>query len=88
MSLETNTDKVNRRLPFAIFNPDNSLIKTWNFMIGMITLWCIVYNPLRIAFGDRMEDQGILTKVDILVQVTFMVDIILGFITAIRDNET
>lgn len=64
-----------------MFFPDNSLKVLWDFLIFMCILYQCIMLPFRISFNTTVPLW--LTKIEIVIDVLFIFDVLLNFNTGI-----
>lgn len=70
----------------CIVLPSNVWHKRWDVWVVAVLLFVAITMPYRIAFYDN--DNKVWSAINVVVDVSFLLDMILTFFTAITDEET
>jgi len=82
--LETYEDSQN--IPWYIVLPESTFRQTWDLLMGLLVFYILIFLPLRFAFDDRIHSDEILNLIDMVVDVLFIVDIVIMFVSAYEHN--
>lgn len=69
-----------RNKPFYILLPHSSFRSVWDFYIGILLLYVGAFIPYRLSYLGELK--GFMKSLEIFVDISFGIDIILNFVTA------
>ena len=68
----------------CVIYPESKFIQFWDVLIFILIIYCIIVNPIEIAFIDENQ---FFYVVNLIIDFTFMVDIVLNFLRAFENKE-
>ncbi|OMJ89986.1 hypothetical protein SteCoe_7775 [Stentor coeruleus] len=77
--------KYNKKIKFALKN-DSKFLKYWNFFLTIFILYVVIIMPIRVAFYENVY-WDFMTVIDTVIDIFFILDIIVNFISSYKDNE-
>ena len=78
---------VKRKSPYVLMQ-DNKFLMYWNIILIILLFYCAIILPYLICFIPPSKEMNIYDIVDLIVDVFFLFDIIINFISAYDDSET
>ena len=71
-----------------LISRDGNFRMVWNLLMVTFILYMAVYGPYRIAFIEDSEANPILTGFDVVIDIFFLADIVVTFMTDYQDPKT
>ena len=71
-----------------LISSDGKFRMVWNLLMVIFIVYITVYGPYRIAFIEDSEANPILTGLDVVIDIFFLADIIVTFMTDYQDSKT
>ena len=59
----------------------------WDYIVLILSIWNALVIPFDQAFESEALREGVMVMLDILVDIVFLVDIILGFFTSVINSR-
>ena len=83
-------DKILREAPCFVILPDSTFKAFWNILTIFLLLYVVIYVPVAVCFfrDDGDNEMNTSDYIDIFVDLVFLLDIFITFVTAYEDPET